>query len=378
MRPTLPTYDSLVIGGGLFGCYAALYLAGLGRRVLLLEREPELFRKASVVNQARLHGGYHYPRAIATARMADGHRARFTGEHRDFILTDFEQYYAIDRYNSLTDAGQFVRFCDKLELPCQRVERPELFDNRRLEAVFLTTEYTFDPVLMAAYYRQRIRETAGITVRLGTQVTKAVAQPGGWRVETDGPAGTESAACREVINATYAGTNGINRLFGQPDLDLQYEISEMVLLTAPGRNPFGLTVMDGPFVSLMPYGRTGLLSLSSVAYTHHRVSQGPLPVFDCQQRRADCSPLSLGACNGCRQRPGSNFRKMMAQLRLYLSPDVELRYFDSLYTIKTKLRSSYIDDGRPTAIRRLGENPAFYCIFAGKINSIYEIEKVIE
>ncbi len=65
------TYDYLVIGGGLFGSYAALYAAQLGYSVCLVEREDALFKKASVVNQARLHAGYHYPRSVATARMSD-------------------------------------------------------------------------------------------------------------------------------------------------------------------------------------------------------------------------------------------------------------------------------------------------------------------
>lgn len=53
-------YDAIVIGGGIFGCYAALFLARKGKKVCLLEREAALFQKASLVNQARLHGGYHY------------------------------------------------------------------------------------------------------------------------------------------------------------------------------------------------------------------------------------------------------------------------------------------------------------------------------
>ena len=48
------------------------------------------------------------------------------------------------------------------------------------------------------------------------------------------------------------------------------------------------------------------------------------------------------------------------------------------FTIKSKLRANYIDDGRPTEIAIMRENPRFYCIFAGKINSIYEIEKILK
>jgi hypothetical protein len=69
---------------------------------------------------------------------------------------------------------------------------------------------------------------------------------------------------------------------------------------------------------------------------------------------------------------------MLAQIKQYLSEAVTLHYFTSMFTIKSKLRANYIDDGRPTEIGLLSNNPRFYCIFAGKINSIYEIEKVVE
>ena len=69
---------------------------------------------------------------------------------------------------------------------------------------------------------------------------------------------------------------------------------------------------------------------------------------------------------------------MRAQMQQYLAPEVQLNYFTSMFTIKSKLKANFIDDGRPTEINVLRRNPHFYCIFAGKINSIYEIEKVVE
>ena len=145
-------FDAVVIGGGIFGCYAALYLAGRGRRVALLEKEQALFTKASVVNQARLHSGYHYPRSVATAAMSDEHKARFTEEHKDFVHFQFEKYYAIDRFGSFTDAAQFERFCQYLNIRCEQITRHPLFNFDRMEALYRTEEYTFDPILIREYY----------------------------------------------------------------------------------------------------------------------------------------------------------------------------------------------------------------------------------
>ncbi len=375
----LKTYDHLIIGGGIFGCYAALYLARKGARVLVVEKERELFKKASIVNQARLHSGYHYPRSVATALMSDDNKARFTEEHRPFILFDFEKYYAIDRHGSLTDAAQFERFCEFISIRCDRVEGHPLFNYNRLEALYLTTEYTFDPVLIGEYYQQKIAEQKGIEIRRFTRIKHAEMTASGWQVVLQNLENetTEPILANSVINATYAQSNSLNRMFGMPDIDLMHEISEMAFVTSPQLKNIGLTVMDGQFGSLMPYGLSGLLSLSSVAYTHHKVSYDNLPTFDCQQRNPLCKPDFTEDCNGCPAAPQSNYRKMLGQMQQYFSDKVELDYQHSLFTIKSKLKANFIDDGRPTEISCLHRNPDYFCIFAGKINSIYEIEKVV-
>ncbi|MEZ4951492.1 MAG: hypothetical protein R2784_19220 [Saprospiraceae bacterium] len=138
-----------------------------------------------------------------------------------------------------------------------------------------------------------------------------------------------------------------------------------------------MTVMDGPFCSTMPYGNSGLHSLTSVLYTHHAIAKGDFPEFNCQLGNHNCLPEQPDDCNICNVKPSSSFEKMKQQLSLYVKDDFLPESGTSKFAIKTKLKSSQIDDGRPTQIGLLHENPPFYCIFAGKINAIYEIEKVL-
>ena len=374
-------FDFVVIGGGIFGCYAALYLAGKGAHVALIEKEDRLFQKASLVNQARLHGGYHYPRSIATAAMSDAHKTRFTEEHRDFVNSSFEKYYAIDRFGSFTDPSQFERFCSYLKIPCERISEHALFNFSRLEALYKTNEHSFDPVLLGNYYREKVEKEKSI--RLFTQsVVKTTAKIGNlWQIELEKHDSTKSPkltfSTPAVINATYAATNAVNGLFSLGTLELSHEISEIAFLGSKVFANKGLTVMDGPFGSIMPYGLSGLLSLSSVAYTHHKISLEDMPTFDCQVADdPNCRPAAPGICTECARRPETNSRKMLAQMEQYFSTEVDFQYLFSYYTIKSKLRASHIDDGRPTEIVKLSESPQFYCLFAGKINSIYEIEQV--
>lgn len=376
-------FDFVIIGGGIFGCYAALYLAGKGARVALLEKEGRLFQKASLVNQARLHGGYHYPRSIATAALSDEHKERFTTEHRHFVNFSFEKYYAIDRFGSFTDPLQFERFCQHLDIRCERISEHNLFNFNRLEALYRTEEYSFDPVLLREFYREKVENTAGISVFKNTIVESATTNSKEWKIEITTKnqqprTSNQQLETPTVINATYAATNAVNRLFGVGDLALTHEISEIAFVASPQFAGKGLTVMDGPFGSIMPYGLSGLLSLSSVAYTHHKISYDNLPRFDCQTPDDPrCRPEAPGICTDCPRRPDSNAYKMLAQMRQYFSENVQFEHLFSYFTIKSKLKASYIDDGRPTEISMLRSEPRFYCLFAGKINSIYEVEKIV-
>ncbi|MDX1941868.1 MAG: FAD-dependent oxidoreductase [Saprospiraceae bacterium] len=374
-------FDTIVVGGGIFGVYAALYLEKQGQRVCIIEKEASLFKKASIVNQARLHSGYHYPRSVATALMSDDNKARFTAEHQQFINFHFEKYYAIDKFGSFTDGQQFERFCEYINIRCERVTAHPLFNFNRIEALYATTEYSFDPILIAKYYEQKITAAKNIVLLPSTKIIEANSNGKTWEItiqSSDSQASSlKSITCAQVINATYSGSNAINRLFGVPDIQLMHEISEIAFVTSPQVKNIGLTVMDGPFGSLMPYGLSGLLSLSSVAYTHHKVSYDNLPSFDCQQINTACKPDFTSNCNACAAKPATSQRKMLAQMKQYFAEELDFQYFSSLFTIKSKLKANYIDDGRPTEISLLKENPHFYCIFAGKINSIYEVEKLI-
>lgn len=372
------TFDFVVIGGGIFGAYAALYLAKRGMRICLIEKEAELLRKASIVNQARLHSGYHYPRSVATAIMSDDNKARFTAEHKDFINFQFDKYYAIDKYGSFTDGQQFERFCQYIGIECNRIKSHSLFNFNRIEALYATKEYSFDPILIAKKYEKKLSEEKNITILTSAKVLTAEAQQGHWVIDLSTNQPFNQLRAAQVINATYAGSNAINRLFGVDDIQLMHEISEIAFVTSPQVKNIGLTVMDGPFGSIMPYGLSDLLSLSSVAYTHHKVSYDNLPTFDCQQINTDCKPDFTSNCNTCFAKPASSYRKMLAQMQQYFADHVSFQYFSSFFTIKSKLKANFIDDGRPTEISMLHTNPNFYCIFAGKINSIYEIEKLIK
>ena len=52
-------YDKIIIGAGLYGLYAALFCARHNQTVIVLEADDAPFKRATYINQARVHMGYH-------------------------------------------------------------------------------------------------------------------------------------------------------------------------------------------------------------------------------------------------------------------------------------------------------------------------------
>lgn len=70
-------YDKIIIGAGLYGLYAAAFCGERNQHVLVLEYDEAPFRRATYINQARVHMGYHYPRSLTTAVKSAGYFRRF-------------------------------------------------------------------------------------------------------------------------------------------------------------------------------------------------------------------------------------------------------------------------------------------------------------
>lgn len=112
-------YDAIVIGGGFFGCKLSLYLKQYLRRILIVEKEVDLLQRASYVNQARVHNGYHYPRSILTGLRSKVNFPKFINEYQDCVDSSFDKYYAIGKILSKVTANQFKLFCQRIDVPIE-------------------------------------------------------------------------------------------------------------------------------------------------------------------------------------------------------------------------------------------------------------------
>jgi glycine/D-amino acid oxidase-like deaminating enzyme len=366
--PTASHFDATIVGGGFYGARLALMLRATGRTVLLVEREPILLGRASLRNQARVHNGYHYPRSLLTSLRSRINYARFLEEYAECADRSFPHYYAIGRGMSKITSAQFAEFCRRIEAPVAAAPPAvaRLFDGARIDAVFEVEECGFD----AAKLRTRMsRElvAVGIEVALETEAIRLEASAGGAaaRVLLQGPGGAAAVTTELVLNCTYSRLNRLLAESNAPIVPAKHELTEMVLVDPPPQlGGAAVTVMDGPFFSMMPYPSRGKFTLSHVRYTPH-ASWHDVP---------GQPPLDGEAQLANRQ---TRFMHMVRDAARYLPVMRHCRYADSLWEIKTVMPRSEQDDSRPILLQRNAHFPMCLTVLGAKIDSVYDVEDAL-
>ena len=139
----------------------------------------------------------------------------------------------------------------------------------------------------------------------------------------------------------------------------------MALIQAPNvLKEIGVTIMDGPFFSMMPFPARGLHTLSHVRYTPHfswkdEYGTDPYKKLDEYDR-------------------ATRVDRMIRDISRYLPAVLEAKYVDSLFEVKTVLIKNEGDDGRPILFEKHVELPGCYSVLGGKIDNIYDVLEKLE
>ena len=371
-------YDKIIIGAGLYGLYSALFCCKKGQKVIVLECDSAPFKRATFINQARVHQGYHYPRSISTAMKSAGYFERFNKDYAFCVNKEFDQIYATSSQYSWSDGKQFKDFCKAANIPCEELHAGNYFKEGMCDGVFRTREYTYDAMILKDYLLDELAKHPNVvTIKYGVKITGIEKQTDVYIIREEDGSEYQSGF---VLNSTYAGTNQILEMAGFEKFGIKYELCEIILCDVNEKlKDVGFTVMDGPFFSIMPFGKTGYHSLTSVTFTPHTTSYDAVPTFACQERsEGHCSTMRLGNCNDCPAKPVTAFPYMASLARKYMLDDYEFEYKQSLFSMKPILMSSEIDDSRPTVIRTYSQEPTFVGVLSGKINTVYDLDGVLE
>lgn len=339
-----------VVGAGVFGITAAVRLARRGYVVDLFEKRPQILMGASGINQYRLHRGHHYPRSLETALSCRDSEASFREEYGEAVLSDFEHYYCVSRARSRTSPEQLLRFFDSvgLEYTASWVEVV------RREVVALCVrvrESLLDLESLRAICFRKLR-SAGVRAHL--------------RVEAD-----ELLLDRYdfAVVATYSTLNALLNGFPGAQRDYQFELCEKPVVRLPqeftGRS---IVILDGPFMCIDPFGKSGLFVLGNVVHAIHRMNVGRLPVID--------EPYRAWMNNGIvRDPPMTHFRRFVSSASEFFHGIERAEHLGSMFTVRAVLPDRDETDERPTLVKRVGEK--MLSIFSGKIGTCVEAADLV-
>jgi len=341
---------AVVIGGGIHGITAALALAKTGVSVTVVDRNEGVLRGTSAATHNRAHLGYHYPRSISTARECLRGLGYFKTRYPHALHYPEEAYYVMENESQVT-AEDYARFCNRLGIP-YKLEWPSetLLARDRLDSSFRVPEPIFNLRVLSRLLEQDAR-AENVTIRTGWTAVGAAARDGRHTVIVEKAGDRIPLEADLVINATYAYANNTLYVCNLKSDRTQYcyHTTEVVLARSRDLRIPALTVMDGPFLSLMPLaGHNDLMLVYDVVYSVHRRQNGL--VYE--------EPEEME----------SNWEKMVEHGRRYFPFMERLEFVRSLWGS----RPVPVHDtrgARQTKIVAHPSSPGFYSILEGKFIS---------
>ncbi len=357
-----------IIGGGFFGLYLAEYFSRLNKKVLVVEKENDAMQRASYVNQARVHNGYHYPRSILTALRSRISFPRFVEEFESCIDNDFDKYYMISNRLGKVTPNQFEKFCNRIGACHEPAPSSiiNLVNKKMIDGVFKVKEFAFNSVTLKETMLDRIKNN-NVEILFNHEVSEIRKSRGALELTINSGSEFQKVVSEQVFNCTYSLINSVLSKSKIDLIPLRHEMTEMCIVDVPDElRKVGITVMCGPFFSIMPFPSRFAHSFSHVRYTPH---------YEWDDRE---DSLYLDAHKiAVEHHRRTAYKKMKMDAQRYIPILEDIKYKDSLWEVKTILPRSETDDSRPILFKANYGLEGFHCIMGGKIDNVYDVIETI-
>ena len=345
-----------IIGAGVFGCSVALAVANAGYKVVVLERLSDILLGTSKNNTNRVHQGFHYPRDMQTAIECRDNYKRFEVEFGAALLDNCPSIYCIAKKKSLTSREEFVKFCNILglsysvvDLKCfsPKVENCDLGISCR--------ETIIDSDKLRNILRSKILKNKHITLLCNADVSAIKKRAHQYELSFLSETQHEQSF-DAVINCTYAGINTLTAQLGHEVREEQYEYTAVPIISLD-LPPVSITIMDGPFLTLFPYGETNNFLLYHVNYSLIKTEIAKTLNRDWLDPHR--SPLSS-------MDQSEYFDQMLKACSKYVPALAKAKLFGYLEAPRMVLPQHEQDDARPSFVNDYGEG--YFSVFSGKID----------
>jgi len=341
----------LVIGAGIHGLTIATSLAKRGVSVTVVEANNDILLGTSFSTHNRVNMGYHYPRSLSTARECFAGYEYLKKFYSDFLVYPNACYYFIEAERSKVDSRDYQYFCDQVGLKYSKeLPPPGIVSENKIQGSFKVFEPCYDVLLFKQYFKQKILDY-GIDVIFNFRIANADINSNNVRISSvDGK--NIVASYNAIINCTYAGTNNIQAAFGTSEQLKKYTFqkTEVAVIECPYEIP-AVTVMDGPFCTVLPYASAkGKYLLYDVEYSINRSKVGTT---------IDRDFYTKG---------DSLYSQMYKKARAYYPFMEDANYVESLWATRPIPVTDKVDE-RITNLLKHDNHDCFYSVLEGKFVS---------
>lgn len=346
-----------VVGGGIFGCVIAKRLAQkTGNQVTLFEKNKILMNDTSLVNQCRLHRGFHYPRSLETMMECQTNYTRFEKEFMNCIVHDNKHYYAIPKHDSLLTPQECELNWSMAGLNDYYSSTNDFKDELNgIEAVYNVREKQYNPIAIRNQLTEELQKHPRVNVVTGVQFTPQDAK-GKWDY---------------IINATYSRRN----FLAKETRPLQLELIEKVIIpTHLGIWKTSIVVADGPFCCVDPVPwMSGYSMIGSVTKAIHSIQ---ITEDTCLP---SCNQIGAGPIPSYKlDKDISKAHEIIDHVAHYIPVVAGLEPVASMFTWRAVLPNREHDDARPTLVTRDQHQPNLLNVMSGKFSACFEAADKVE
>jgi len=354
--------DVVIIGGGIFGTEIAIKAKSLGLSVQIIEQKNDILLGASANNQNRLHLGFHYPRDFETGKQCIRGFGAFKEKYSRCIQDGFLNAYFISKEGSLTSSHQFIEFSTLLGVPFTTIEPDEFpIEVRNIDLAVSCEEVVYDCSILREIVRENL-QASGVEIKYGLRAKTISRYNGLFEIGFDS---FGSIFAKVVINASYADINNLTGQLNYPVEERLYEYTAVAIIELDIPK-LGITIMDGPFMTLLPYGKSGDYLLYCVE--HSVIKKDICSIMDPTWLSPEESPFSSIDKE-------TYFKNMIDFCKTYLPVLGKANLKGFLEGPRMVLSNKDDTDERPSLITNYDNN--YFTVFSGKIDhSIWVADEV--
>lgn len=297
--------EIVVVGAGILGSLTALHCARRGLSVLLIEREPALWTRASLHNEGKVHLGHVYALGSAATRRALLADALAFSAEVERALDDRVDWSAIRtppfsyivmpdsqlapeglaaRYRAIDDAHHDLGRPSYLgeTLETLAAVTPSVDEHSGFPC-FTTAERAVDPIALRAIIVDRLERDPGVEIALNADVMQIAESGGGATVEVEAGGSRGIVAARAVIDCRWENQGA--DIAGRNREPRNIRVKAAVRLRVDEPVPTA-TLVAGPYGDLVQHRDYAYVSWYPAARLHHEFSTRPSPSAEVALRSA--------------------------------------------------------------------------------------------